>query len=61
MFAMRQKKPRQTVFQMRTDTAEGQEFLAALDELRTDERPQLDRTAMLKKLTFDAHKRLKRR
>lgn len=46
---------------MRTDSAEGREFLVALDELRVAERPQLDRTSMLKKLVFEAHKRMDRR
>ncbi len=47
----------QKLFSMRTDSAEGREFLAALDELREAERPQLDRTSMVKKLVFDAHKK----
>ena len=50
---------RQKVFQMRTDTDEGVEFLEALDRLRTAEKPQMDRTTMLKKLVFDADRRLK--
>lgn len=45
---------------MRTDTDEGIEFLEALDRLRTAEKPRLDRTAMLKKLVFEADKRLAR-
>jgi len=45
---------RQKLFSIRTDSDEGEEFLAALDELRCAERPQLDRTAMVKKLVFEA-------
>jgi hypothetical protein len=47
---------RQKLFSIRTDNDEGEEFLAALDELRLAERPQIDRTAMVKRLVFDAHK-----
>ena len=47
----------QKLFSMRVEGAEGEEFLAALDDLREAERPQLDRTAMIKKLVFDAQKR----
>lgn len=50
---------RQKLFSMRMDNDEGDEFLAALDELRNLERPQLTRTDMVKKLVFDAHKRVK--
>lgn len=49
----------QSLFSMRTDSAEGKEFLDALDELRAAERPQLDRTSMVKKLVFEAHRRVK--
>lgn len=49
----------QKLFSMRTDSDEGREFLAALDELREAERPRLDRTAMVKKLVFEAQKRLR--
>jgi hypothetical protein len=51
---------RQKIFQMRTDTDEGAEFLDALDRLRDAEKPKLDRSAMLKKLVFEAQKRLAR-
>lgn len=51
----------QQLFSMRTDSDEGREFLSALDELRLAERPQLDRTAMVKKLVFDAIKRAEMR
>jgi len=50
---------RQKLFSIRTDSDEGEEFLAALDELRQAERPQLDRTAMVKRLVFDAQERRK--
>ena len=43
---------------MRTESAEGRDFLSALDALRAAERPRLDRTAMIKKLVFDAEKKL---
>lgn len=46
---------------MRTDNDEGADFLAALDELREDERPVLSRTDMVKKLVFDAQKRRRRK
>jgi hypothetical protein len=49
----------QKLFSMRTDTDEGRAFLAALDELRHAELPQLDRTAMVKKLVFEAHRKMK--
>lgn len=52
--AVRSSGP-QRLFQMRTDTPEGVRFLAMLDELRMDEFPQKDRTAMMKKLVFEAH------
>lgn len=48
----------QKLFSMRTDNAEGREFLSALDRLREAERPQLDRTAMVKKLVFEAERRI---
>lgn len=48
----------QKLFSMRVDGDEGREFLAALDRLRAAERPQLDRTAMVKKLVFEAERRL---
>lgn len=51
---------RQKIFQMRTDNEEGSEFLDALDRLRMAEKPRLDRTAMVKKLVFEAEKRLVR-
>lgn len=54
-------KDRQKLFSMRTDTDEGVEFLAALDELRESERPQLSRTDMVKKLVFEAQKRRARK
>jgi len=54
-------KERQKLFSMRTDTDEGEEFLAALDELREAERPQLSRTDMVKKLVFEARKRRARK
>jgi hypothetical protein len=44
----------QKLFSMRTDTPEGVAFLDALDALRQAERPQLSRTAMVKRLVFDA-------
>lgn len=50
-------KDRQKLFSMRTDTDEGEAFLDALDRLRLAEKPILDRTAMVKKLVFDADKR----
>ncbi|RJO66982.1 MAG: hypothetical protein C4523_10850 [Myxococcales bacterium] len=53
--------PRQKLFSIRTDSDEGEEFLAALDRLRFAERPQLDRTGMVKRLVFDADKRAKRK
>lgn len=46
---------------MRTDTDEGEEFLEALDRLREQERPQLSRTDMVKKLVFEADKKARRR
>jgi hypothetical protein len=46
---------------MRTDYEEGDEFLAALDRLRMAERPQVDRTAMVKKLVFEADRARERR
>lgn len=52
---------RQKLFSMRTDTDEGERFLAALDELREAEAPMLDRTAMVKKLVFEAQKRQRAR
>ena len=51
---------RQKIFQMRTDNEEGVEFLEALDRLRLAEKPRLDRTAMVKKLVFEADKRANR-
>lgn len=50
-------KDRQKLFSMRTDNAEGADFLDALDEVRAQELPQLTRTDMVKKLVFDARKR----
>ncbi len=50
-------KQRQKLFSIRTDNDEGEEFLAALDRLRSAERPQLDRTAMVKRLVFEADKK----
>lgn len=50
----------QKLFSMRTDTDEGAEFLAALDRLRLDHRPALDRTAMVKLLVFEADAKLQR-
>ena len=44
---------------MRTDNEDGEAFLAALDAVRTAERPYLDRTAMVKKLVFEAEKKLR--
>lgn len=49
---------RQKLFSMRTDTDEGADFLAALDRLREAEQPRLDRTTMVKKLVFEADRRL---
>lgn len=54
-------KDRQKLFSMRTDTDEGEEFLEALDRLREQERPQLSRTDMVKKLVFDADRKGKRK
>lgn len=51
----------QKLFSMRTDSDEGREFLAALDQLRATERPAMDRTTMIKKLVFDAQKRVQAR
>lgn len=50
-------KAPQKLFSMRTDTEEGQAFLAALDRLRLAELPQLDRTAMVKKVVFEADRK----
>jgi hypothetical protein len=52
---------RQKLFSIRTNNEEGEQFLAALDELRLAERPQLDRTAMIKRLVFEAQKRARRK
>lgn len=46
---------------MRVEGEEGERFLAALDELRESELPQLSRTDMVKKLVFEAHKRMRGR
>lgn len=54
------KDTNQKLFSVRTDNAEGDEFLAALDALRESERPRLGRSAMVKKLVFEAHARLLR-
>ncbi len=52
-------KQRQKLFSIRTDNDEGEEFLAALDRIRKAERPQLDKTAMVKKLVFEADRKRK--
>ncbi len=57
MFRGMEKQP-QKLFSMRTDSPEGREFLHAIDELRDAERPKMSRTDMVKKLAFDAHKRM---
>jgi hypothetical protein len=57
-YGLSMTKDRQKLFSMRTDTDEGVEFLAALDRLRLAEMPQLDKTAMVKKLVFEADKKL---
>ena len=44
----------QKLFSMRTDNDQGTEFLAALDRLRFAQKPQMDRTAMVMKLVFEA-------
>ena len=49
----------QKLFSMRTDSDEGRDFLAAVDELRKAEMPRLDRTAMVKKLAFEARRKMK--
>lgn len=43
---------------MRTDSDQGAAFLAALDRVRLSQRPTLDRTAMVMRLTFDAESKL---
>lgn len=53
-------KDRQKLFSMRTDTDEGVEFLKALDRLRMAELPQIDRTAMVKKLVFEADRKARK-
>ncbi len=50
----------QKLFSMRTDTQEGAEFLHSLDKLRKAQRPVMDRTAMVKKLVFEAHSGMER-
>lgn len=60
-YGQRMEKDRQKLFSMRTDTDEGEEFLEALDRLREQERPQLSRTDMVKKLVFEADKKARRR
>jgi hypothetical protein len=52
-------KAQQKLFSIRTATEEGARFLAALDRLRLVEEPQLDRTAMVKKLVFEADRKRK--
>ncbi len=52
---------KQKLFSMRVEGEEGERFLAALDELRESELPQLSRTDMVKKLVFEAHKRMRGR
>lgn len=54
-------KQRQKLFSIRTDNDEGEEFLAALDRIRSAERPQMNRTDMVKKLVFEADKKGKRK
>lgn len=44
----------QKLFSMRTDNPQGAEFLEALDRLRMAQKPNMDRTAMVMKLVFDA-------
>lgn len=51
----------QKLFSMRTDNEQGAEFLAALDRLRFDHKPTLDRTAMVMKLVFEADAKLEKR
>lgn len=58
-YGQRMGKDRQKLFSMRTDTDEGAEFLQAIDELREAERPQLSRTDMVKKLAFEAQRKLR--
>lgn len=60
-YGQRMGKDRQKLFSMRTDTDEGEEFLEALDRLREQERPQLSRTDMVKKLVFEADRKGKRK
>jgi len=44
----------QKLFSMRTDNPQGAEFLEALDRLRMAQKPNMDRTAMVMKLVFEA-------
>ena len=60
-YGSRMSDDAQQLFSMRTASDEGREFLAALDKLRLAERPQLSRTAMVKRLVFDAAKALRSR
>jgi hypothetical protein len=49
---------KQKLFSMRVEGEEGERFLSALDDLRLAELPMADRTNVVKKLVFEAHKRL---
>lgn len=53
-----EQKHTQKLFSMRMHNAEGDRFLAALDDLRLAERPQLTRTDMVKRLVFEAERKL---
>lgn len=50
----------QKLFSMRTDNPQGKDFLEALDRLRFAQRPQMDRTAMVMKLVFEADRKARK-
>ena len=47
-------EPSQKLFSMRIKSEEDDRFLAIIDDLRTQQQPEISRTAMIKKLAFDA-------